>query len=148
MFKVIVLAVDGSDASDRALAHAVDLAQNESTQLHILNVPQDETSALVMSGAGGYMPLMPPIQSDDLRVVGDQIVAKAKDHCIKSGLTNVSVHVQIGNAAHEVLALAEELHADLIVTGRRGLGGLASVVLGSTSHGILNGAKCATLSVP
>lgn len=148
MFKVIILAVDGSEASDRALSIAAELAAPKDTRLHILNVPQDETSAMVMSGVGGYIPLTPPIQHDDLKAAGEQVVEKAKEQCSAVGLENVVTHTRIGNAAQEVLSLATEVNADLIVTGRRGLGGLASVVLGSTSHAILNGADCACLSVP
>lgn len=52
-----------------------------------------------------------------------------------------------GDAATEVLLHADEIEADLIVTGRRGLSAISSVVLGSTTQRINHLAKCACLSV-
>jgi len=52
-----------------------------------------------------------------------------------------------GDAAAERLIHAEEIEADLIITGRRGLSGISSLVLGSTTQRVNHLAKCATLSV-
>lgn len=148
MFTAIITAIDGSDASTKALDTAASIAKIYGAQLHILNVPQDETTALVMSGVGGYVPMTPTIPFEDLKAAGEQIVSKAREYCDNLEVANVTTHVRVGSAAQEVLSLADEVNADLIVTGRRGLGGFASLLLGSTSHAILNGAECACLSVP
>ena len=47
----------------------------------------------------------------------------------------------------EITAAAEEIGADLIVIGCRGRGNLASLVLGATSHGVIQHAPCDVLVV-
>src|SRR5688572_7733581 len=53
-----------------------------------------------------------------------------------------------GRAAREILAFAESVDADLIVTGSRGAGLIGRILVGSTATGILRGARCAVLAVP
>lgn len=56
------------------------------------------------------------------------------------------VHSRIArNPAREILAVAEEIGADLIVVGCKGLKGLERVVLGSVSERIVREAKCAVV---
>lgn len=52
------------------------------------------------------------------------------------------VHARIGKAAHEILALAREVGADLIIVGSHGLTGLERLVIGSTSEKIVREAGC------
>lgn len=148
MFRNIVTALDGSQASERALDAALHIASRDAAHLHILNVPDGETTTLIMSAGGDYVPLTPAMEQDDLKAAGRQVVQNALEYCEDAGFWNATTHVRIGSPAQEVLALASEIGADLIVTGRRGLGTMARVVLGSTSHAILTGANCACLSVP
>lgn len=146
--KTIVLAVDGSEASARAAKTAIELACAFDAALHVINVPQDETRALVMSGAFGYVPFEPMNTDADLLKAGGEIVATVVAQAQSAGAPSVDSLVRIGDAAAEVLDLAQTVRADLIVSGRRGLGGVASLLVGSTSHRILNAAECACLSVP
>lgn len=69
--------------------------------------------------------------------------AIAKDY----GQTINHTHVKRGSPAEEIVACAVECGADLIVTGRRGLGSVGALVQGSTSQQIGHLAKCACLSV-
>ncbi len=50
-----------------------------------------------------------------------------------------------GDPAEEILKLAREIHADLIVLGRRGLGRIGGLMRGSVSDRVLHGAHCAVL---
>lgn len=52
------------------------------------------------------------------------------------------VHVRIGHAADEILALAREVGADLIIIGSKGLVGVERLVLGSVSEHVVREAKC------
>ncbi len=58
-----------------------------------------------------------------------------------------ATHVMGGKPAEDIVACAEKQGADLIVTGRRGLGAVGAFVQGSTSQRIGHLAKCACLSV-
>lgn len=143
MFTRIVVGVDGSDPSIHAAKQAAELAKLFNAELHLINVPAYETTALVTSGIGGYVPLTPLPQEDGLMEAGKQVVEQAA----KTVGMPAKTYVRQGDAAARVVELAEEIGADLIVTGRRGLGGLASLVLGSTSQRIVHNAHCACLSV-
>lgn len=148
VFKTIVVGVDGSDASKEALRKACGLATAFVANLHVINAPKDETAALVMSGLGGYMPLTPTDLFDKrLMEAGKKVIEVAVKDAAAEGVTDVKTHVRIGDPSHEILQLAEDVSADLVVTGRRGLGGMASLFLGSTSQEVSHGAKCAFLTV-
>jgi nucleotide-binding universal stress UspA family protein len=54
-------------------------------------------------------------------------------------------HVRAGDPAHEILAVAEEREADLIITGTRGLGGIDRLLLGSVARNVLTHARCSVL---
>lgn len=56
-------------------------------------------------------------------------------------------HVRSGHAAAEILAAARDHHADLIVTGSRGLGTLERLLLGSVARNVLVHARCSVLIV-
>lgn len=143
MFSRIVVGVDGSEPAVHAVKQAAELAKLCDAELHLINVPAYETTALVTSGIGGYVPLTPLPQEEGLMEAGRQVVEVAAR---EAGMP-AEVYVRQGDAAARVVELAEEIEADLIVTGRRGLGGLASLVLGSTTQRIIHNAHCACLSV-
>ncbi len=54
-------------------------------------------------------------------------------------------HVRAGDHAGQIIQLAEERDADLIVTGTRGLGGIARLLLGSVARNVLTHARCSVL---
>ena len=61
---------------------------------------------------------------------------------------NVSeAHFRVGDAAREIVALAEELDAGLIVLGSRGLGGVPRALMGSVSDSVVRHAHCPVLIV-
>ncbi len=82
----------------------------------------------------------------DLR---DQYRADAEG--IAERLTAIGIptrpHIRAGNPAHEILAAASDLGADLIVTGSRGLEGLEGLLLGSVARNVLLHALCSVLIV-
>lgn len=59
-----------------------------------------------------------------------------------SGRVHFFVHARIGKAAQEILALASEVGADLIIVGSKGLTGLERMLLGSTSEHVVREAGC------
>lgn len=148
VFKTIVVGVDGSDPAKEALRKACGMATAFGADLHVVNAPKDETAALVMSGLGGYMPLTPTDLFDErLKEAGEKVIDVAVKEAAAEGAKDIKTHVRIGDPSNEIIKLAEEVGADLIVTGRRGLGGMASLFLGSISQEVSHGAKCAFLTV-
>lgn len=174
--KNIVVATDGSKGGQKALAAASDLAKAESAKLIIVNVVDpaplsDELaefgqvefeSALAKRGAmigvgvgGPYQGMawrdalqLSEGQSSLLRqVVSDSILAHASDKARKSGVADVETVSSVGDAANEIIRAARSTHADLIVVGRRGLGTLTEILLGSVSQKVLHRSHINVLTV-
>jgi nucleotide-binding universal stress UspA family protein len=57
------------------------------------------------------------------------------------------VTAMYGNATREILQLANEISADIIVMGSRGLSDFAGLVMGSVAHKVLHLARCPVLVV-
>lgn len=75
------------------------------------------------------------------RALLDQVAAELKGGAI-TGRVQFFVHVRIGNAAEQILDLAREVGADLIIVGSEGLTGIQRLVLGSVSEQIVREAGC------
>ena len=71
----------------------------------------------------------------------DQIAAELKCAAIADRV-HFFVHVRIGHAAEEILDLAQEVGADLIIVGSKGLTGVERLVLGSVAEQVVREARC------
>jgi nucleotide-binding universal stress UspA family protein len=143
MFSNIVVAVDQSEHAMRALAAACNLAKHYDSKLHLLHSPQLAPQALAV-GAGAYVAYATP---EEVAAAGAAVMAVAVKQAETMGITPASQNIGEGAAAEDTIALADKLSADLIVVGRRGLGGFGSMMLGSTSLKIAHLAPCAILTV-
>jgi nucleotide-binding universal stress UspA family protein len=135
MFRSILVAVDGSAHSARAVAEAVDLATAANGSLALISV--------------GAPPRIWP--SPYTAVVPDSELEHAAGKVVDEAAASLSMPasklVRVGRPADEVVAAAREGSHDLIVMGARGRGGVTSLLLGSVSHGVLNQSPTAVLIV-
>ena len=74
-------------------------------------------------------------------------MAEAATIARNAGVEPAKQFVRNGTPSHEATSVAKETNSDLIVTGRRGVGGLHGLLLGSTSQKIAHDAPCAFLTV-
>ncbi|MEL6683307.1 MAG: universal stress protein [Pseudomonadota bacterium] len=146
MFKTIVVAVDGSDCSKNAVAAACDMTSAGGGSLTIVHAPQAETTAFVIGWPVGYHELLTAPSHTELEETGKKIIAEAAA-LAKGKCCEVQTDMHIGDPVRQVLRIAKDKNADLIVMGRRGLGSVASLFLGSTSQRIQHHATCACLTV-
>ena len=124
----IVVAVDGSEPSARAVEWCAKYAEKlgaEVIAVHAIEQP-------VYPAPLGLVPEMiyPPVDHEKLqKVVVDE-------WCSALGRANVTFKPVLaeGYATNVVCTVAEAEDADLVVVGRRGRGGFAELMLGSTSH--------------
>lgn len=143
MFKTIIVAVDGSAPSEHALFTACDIANKYDATIHLVHSPELDTVALAMgSGAFSIDP-----SSSEIRASGKLVMDKAKELAQHQGCNPVECVISNGPAADEVLKHANKVDADLIVAGRRGLGSLVGMFMGSVSQKIAQEANCACLTV-
>ncbi len=147
MIKVIVVGIDGSESSNKALAMACDLAGKYDASLHLVHVPQPDTVAFALGGVAGYHAITTMPAENEVKEAADKIVLSAKRIATEHHQTIADTQIMHGDPADEIVSCAESCNADLIVTGRRGLGSLGSLIQGSTSQRINHLTKCACLSV-
>lgn len=133
--KRILLAVDGSDHSVRAAEFAGELSACFGAPVDIVNVVP-ETTLVAAGPIPGYSQTenVYITQRDMLKSAGTDAVARAAQTVSHAGGTTASTEVMIGRPAHTIVTLAEDVGADCIVMGRRGLGDIRGLVLGSVSH--------------
>jgi nucleotide-binding universal stress UspA family protein len=148
MIKSIVVGVDGSDAAERGLRLACGIAKQFGAAIQIIHTPRDETVTYAAEAISGFYVGVNAAHQDLLREAAEKLVERARAVAAEEGIAEVEAHVGHGDPARDVLDRADAASADLIVTGRRGLGDLGALVLGSTSHQISKHAKCACLTVP
>jgi len=133
VFHRILVAIDGSEHARRALSEAIDLAALGNAKLTIVSVYQRPSTLLV----GG--PVVPPIDmgalEEAMRGEHEQLLERALEQ-VPQDVSVVKVLAE-GPAAPAILAQARKDDSDLIVIGSRGRGEMASMLLGSVSHQVL-----------
>ncbi len=147
MFSKIVVGIDGSDPSMNALRIACDVAGKYGSQVHIAHTPKPETVAFVMGAVAGYHAVVDMPKPGDVQKAAEEVIAKGVEVAKSCGINEAVTKIGEGDPGSNIVAYAEECGADLIVTGRRGLGDVGGLFLGSTSHDVSKQAKCACLSV-
>lgn len=145
MFGKILLAYDGSDHARQALTIAAGMADTFGAELHVSHTPQVDTPRIVVGAFVGA--LEKPPTDEQIAEAGEHVVADARERADAAGITIAGVHIGRGDPAAQTLAAAEEIGADLIIMGRRGLGAVGALALGSVSQSVAHGAKCACMTV-
>jgi len=171
MIKKILVPVDGSKQSVKAVELASDLASKydaEVVLLHVLlrgHMSDGLKRALnIETGKKMKLPdnlvLMPQeilarvdrkgdfqLSIDELQLVGNYVLSSVAEICKGSGLTKVTKRVEEGNPAKVIIELADELEPDMIIMGSRGLSNLQGILIGSISHKVSQLAKCTCVTV-
>jgi nucleotide-binding universal stress UspA family protein len=139
----IIVGVDGSESSGRAVewcaAHAAGFG-GEVVAVHSVEWP-----VYAASGFGvAAVPISKPPDHDAIEAV------MKNDWCAPLAKAGVSFRTVVvdGSPAGSIIALAQHEQADLVVTGRRGLGGFKELLLGSTSHELSHHVDCPLVIVP
>jgi nucleotide-binding universal stress UspA family protein len=125
----VVVGVDGSEHSQRAVEWCAGYASAvgaDVVAVHAIEIP------MLAAPGIGYVPT--PTLSDDECARLEQIIDTEWCKPLHEAGVAVRVVVAHGNAANVVIDSARKEDADLVVTGRRGRGGFAELLLGSTSH--------------
>ena len=109
----------------------------------VLGVPV----AFAMGAVAGYHAATTMPSSSEVKSAGEKILNTGRDIANECGRTIKDAHLGQGDPAKEIIAYVDRCGADLIVTGRRGLGSIGSLIQGRTTQRVHHLAKCACLSV-
>ena len=138
MFNKILAAIDGSPASEKVLAAAVDLATQNQAELIALSVAEmPEVVAMV-----DEVDEIRQSADDYYRKIGEAAVGYARSRGVK--LRHVVVR---GHAADEIIRFAETESVDLIVLGRQGHSRITRFFLGSTTDRVSEHCHCTVMIV-
>jgi nucleotide-binding universal stress UspA family protein len=136
----ILLATDGSEEATLALQTAADLSEKTGSELHVVHI--GEVPLVYHPERHGYRIQYERDEKEARELLETQVAG------IKATAATVAQeHLRMGRADEEVVVLAEELGADLIVMGSRGLGGVKRALMGSVSDSVVRHAHCPVLVV-
>ena len=133
----ILLATDGSEEAQLAATTAADLAQKTNSELHLITVGPDYPLYELPEHPAGFEDVL----RENRRETQEMLEQQAK-RIEESGVSVKETHLREGRAEEEIVEVAEELGAGLIVMGSRGQGRLRRALLGSVSDAVVRHAHC------
>jgi nucleotide-binding universal stress UspA family protein len=143
----VLFCYDGSEGSRAAMAAAAELVAHPASAV-VLTIWQPAAVLLARAGGFGYLSDGDQVDTEQAqfaRKAAEEGVQRARAHGYDA---NARVEEATEGAGRRILEIADELDARLIVCGRRGLGAVASVLLGSVSHVVLAHAGRPVLIAP
>ena len=126
--KKILIATDGSGSALAAIDAGLELAAEDNSEVVFVHVTStlDFPSAATGSQAPERVPQMDT----------DPVLVEALEQARKCGVP-AKAELLIGHAPKQIIRLARDIEADVIVVGSRGLGRVQTAILGSTSREVL-----------
>ncbi len=146
MLKKILVAIDGSQPSQRALDMGAQIAEKFDAVLVLIYVIRDMQLPESLRQMA-EVELVQESRLTTLQKIGQTILAEAATRAKKQGAKDVRNEVRPGDPAGAILRYVAENGVDLIVLGSRGLGDMESMLLGSVSRKVSNLAKVGCLTV-
>jgi nucleotide-binding universal stress UspA family protein len=150
MFRKVLIAVDGSTHAKRAVAYGAKIAAQNEAEVVLFHVMRHLGGDRIPEGLEEFEHAehIRVTEADLLRSVAEAVVSEARDLAGAQGATDVQTVIQDGDPATRILDYCKAHEVDLIVMGHRGLGGLASLLIGSVSQKVSHAAPCACLLSP
>ncbi len=135
----ILLATDGSEDAMVATRAAIDLSNGAGSELHVVHAfefvpPREFMSVALRLKNVSYFSGQ-----------GHQLLDEQAEQIGEAGGRIAGAHLRTGSPVDEILSVAEEIGAGLIVVGSRGLGGVKRLLMGSVSEGVVHHAPCPVL---
>ena len=132
MFHNILLSIDGSDHSDRALHEAIDMARADQARLTILTaIQQAPVWAASAMAAGACAVTAADLEKESVDIMRRAVKRVPKDVPVTTIISRKPIR-------HALTARLKACDYDLLVMGSRGRGALTASLLGSVSHYALN----------
>jgi nucleotide-binding universal stress UspA family protein len=139
----VLLATDGAEGADLAARAAAEVAEGTGSELHVVYV--EPLPNFMKAGAGA-----PTYDRQLYRMIegeGRETLRKLVWRVKVAGGTVAEAHLRMGAVADEIVGLADELEAGLVVVGSRGLGRITRALAGSVSERVFRHAHCPVMVV-
>ena len=145
MFSRIVVGTDGSETAGEAVRQATDLAKISGASLSIVSayapVSERRVRGELLEAPADVQHEIGP--REDVNLVLEAAAAEAR----KAGVEEVRIHPVEAEPAEAILNVAEEVDADLIVVGNKGMTGARRFLLGSVPNNVSHHAPCSVIIV-
>jgi nucleotide-binding universal stress UspA family protein len=153
LYKKILIATDGSEHTEKAITHAIELAKLTGAQLHAVYVvslvhPPGTLDLNSSPDPGSNISIDVSIEGlkKILRHEGDEAIRYIEEQAKRDGV-DVRKWIIEGQPAKEILKLAEEEWVDLIVMGTLGRSGIEKFLIGSVADKVIRGSRIPVLVV-
>ena len=147
MIRHVLVAVDGSEHAERALDLGCWLANSLDAKLSVMYVVRDAPRIPPGVDEYGRLEHLHVTQLDVVRSVAEHVLADAERRAKAAHVVDVETVAATGRPAKEIVEYAEKAEADVIVLGRRGLGDVGGLLLGSVSHKVGHLAESMVMTV-
>jgi nucleotide-binding universal stress UspA family protein len=127
MLEKVLLATDGSKDAALAARATVDVCERTGAELHVVHVWYSVPTARLR-----------PFMRAELKKLGNELLEEGVKRVEDSGGLVSGAHLLEGRAADEILDLARQIGAGLVVIGSRGLGPVGRIALGSVSEAVIH----------
>lgn len=145
MINKILVPVDGSKQSDKALEFACNLAEKYGATLLIQHTVETtlHEHAMFMGSAGFAFDL----DEEEIQKAGKAVIEAATKIVDQHGHVAAETVIAHGSPAHNIVEYAKGNKVDMIVMGSRGLSDFGGLMLGSVSHKVSHLADCTCVTV-
>jgi nucleotide-binding universal stress UspA family protein len=146
----ILLATDGSREAELAATTAADLAKSTGSELHVLYVGEavnPYAEGVGLAGAEAAPPRFDAEHKGEFERQARDVLDAEAERVRAAGGAVAQAHLSMGKVDHEVVTLAQEMGAGLIVLGSRGWGGIRRALMGSVSDSVVRHAHCPVMVV-
>jgi nucleotide-binding universal stress UspA family protein len=141
MSESIVVGTDGSETAARAVDEAIRLARALDAEIHIVSAFEPLRGAKIQGAPEGAAKVWAPLPDTLVNATVDQAAAK-----VRTSGARVKTHAVEKDPADALLQVAQDIGANLIVVGSKGMHG-ARRVLGSVPNKVSHNAHCNVLIV-
>jgi nucleotide-binding universal stress UspA family protein len=149
MFQRILVAFNDTPEAQQAFENALALAKQFQAELFVFGAAEIPLPAIAPIPPYSY-PMWTPLSTEvnELRREGSD-TGQLQQKCTQANAEGVMAYweYRIGPVGQLICAYAQEINADLVVLGRRGLRGVSEMILGSVSNYVMHHSPCSVLVV-
>jgi len=142
-YKKILVPVDGSDLSKKALQKGLSLGKTLGSEITVIHVEEPIRGGIGMPGLEGANTSL-EIAQEITDKEDHTIIRAAKDQAEGEGMRIGSIHME-GHPANEIINVSHDY--DLIIMGTHGIGGLKHLLIGSVAEKVARHGCCPVLLV-
>jgi len=154
LFEKILVPIDGSEHSLKALEVAVQIAKKFHGKVALIHVYSVSVTPIMIPEPSTFTPpaapIMAPVEiskvTEAARDAGKRILSDGEDK-VKAEKVEVETMLREGHTVQEIIKTAKEGNIDLIVIGARGISHIRELLLGSVTDGVIHHASCPVLVV-